>query len=142
MGIVERDDFSIGVVVIFVLVMIRHGMNILTQFIKMLTPETMEYNGQTIVVANHAFASYSIALSVIIIASLILVLCKKIIGAYIFLAVQIVNCAILLFMHTDDGVAHIFVTLLMCAIFADVLCIRKEGKSGWDVLRNNHSMED
>lgn len=138
----EKGNFNTFILLIFILVIIRHGMNIITQFLKLFTPETVEYNGQILEMANHTVAAYNIVLSIIAIASLILVLCKKIAGAYIFLALQIVNCIILSFVMDGDVFVNIFATLVMCGIFVGALYLRKDGKSGWEVLRNKQSLEE
>lgn len=133
----KKAEFNAAIYVVFILVILRHGINLITQFIKLMTPESVVYGGQVLETSNHTIAAYNMVLSVVIIFSLILVLCKKIIGVYAFLALQIFNCIILSLMVEGDAIINIFVSIIMCAIFAGLLCLRKEGKSGWNILRNN-----
>jgi len=80
-------------------------------------------------------------LSLLLIGALALVLCKKIMGAYIFLVLQIVNCVVQSVLGLNNVVAVIFVTVIMCGIFAGLLCLRNNGISGWKFLRNNQLKE-
>lgn len=138
----EKRKFNSIVIVVFVLVIVRHVMSIMTQLIKLMTPETIEYQGQILQLGNHAIAIYNLLLSVVVIASMIMVLCKKIAGAYIFIVLQIINCICLSVMGENDTMVNVFVTAIMIGIFVGVLYLRKNEDSGWDILRNRESLED
>lgn len=101
-----------------------------------MTPETLKYEGQVLQLSNHTLSIYNMVLSVIIIVSLIMVLYKKVVGAYVFIAMQVVNCIVLSVVGASDVTSNIVVSIVMCGIFVGLLHLRKEGKSGWDVLRN------
>ena len=76
---------------------------------------------------------YSIVMSILMIAALVLILFKNKVGVYLFGATQIIN-VIGLTIINNNFIRHLIVALISCAILFLLLQIRKNGVSAWKVI--------
>lgn len=135
----EKGKLNIFVIVAFVLIIVRHSVNILVQLKYLSMPETLEYNGMPIDICDHTAAVYNATLSVLIIIALAMVLNKKLLGAYMFLALQLANIIGLSAIEGEnfDVTTSFIFAIVMAGIFSGLLCLRRDSKSGWSVLKGN-----
>ncbi len=73
----KRGNLNSIMFVICVLYIIRHIIHIITEGMKLMTSESLVYNGEKINIANHTVATYNIIISIAFIAIIVFILRKK-----------------------------------------------------------------
>lgn len=134
----KKGNLNIFVIVVFAAVIVCNSVNILVQLQTLSRPEdSFEFAGMTLTVNDHTVATYNAILSILIITSLALVLNKKLIGAYLFFALQLANFIGLSAVEGEnfDVTTRFLLALVMSGIFAGLLFLRSDGESGWNILK-------
>jgi TPR repeat protein len=132
----KSTSLSFITIAIFVLYIIRHFTHIITEGIKLATPETLNYNGVQLNIVNHTVALYNIAVSVIFVIIMICILQKRKWAVISFFAFQFVNAIAICIIQNNvaDFGGHLLASVVCCIIFSLLLCIRNEGVSGWKLF--------
>ena len=129
MNDIKKHEISLIVQIVLLLVIVRHGISIVTNLF------SLAYLYDTLV------PYFNIAMSIAMIYNMILLLQKKSLGVYLFVAVQYVSGTI----HTiidHDFFLHSFVAALMCGVMFLLLQIRKDGVSAWKVIMSKENKEE
>lgn len=142
----KSESLSFITTLIFVVFIINHVFNILNQvqklqYMGMLT----EYDGAVRGSSYQLSCYYNIMVSLVVIALLYFVSCKKKWAVWTFFAFQLINPVVICTImgtYSDLGV-HLFVSIVICVLFCLLLLIRNNGKSGWKLIfRSNNSEEN
>lgn len=101
---------------------VRHVVNIIVQSIQLSSASTI-------------VPLYNIIVGIVMIVVLksIIKLRKRAVTA--FFLVQVFNCMFICGMGYGDVFTHVFAALLMCGYMSLLLCLRKDGVSGWKALK-------
>lgn len=134
----EKNNPSLNsvTIVVCVLYMVRHIIHIITEGIKLITPESLVYNGVELNIVNHAAATYNVVASLPFVVILAFILKKKKWAVICFFIFQIANAFSLCMIQGDFanlGV-HLFVSLVCCGILSLLLLLRNKGLSGWKII--------
>lgn len=123
-------------VVICILYIIRHIIHIITEGIRLMTPENFIYNGVRVNIVSHTAATYNIIISGIFIVIICFILQKKKWAVVSFFIFQLINAISICAIKGDftDIAVHIFASIVCCFILFLLLLLRNEGKSGWKVI--------
>ncbi len=122
---------------IAVLGIISNISNVVSSVASFLTPETFDWNGQTVYLSSHLASGLSIIGSLLIIISLILTLNKRRLGIYGFTAVVFVFSIISLAFYEDrlkQLPYNIGVALIQYALFFGLLMIKRNGVRSWNLF--------
>lgn len=129
MNDIKKHEISLIVQIVLLLVIVRHGISIVTNLF------SLAYLYDTLV------PYFNIAMSIAMIYNMILLLQKKALGVYLFVAVQFISVPL----HTmiDNDIAlHTFVAFLMCGVMFLLLQIRTDGVSAWKVITSDEKKEE
>lgn len=123
--------------VVCILAIIRNITNIVKSITELLTPENVDFIGETLLLSNHLTSAFSLLSSLFIIIAVILTLNKRKIGVWGFFAVQFVFALISLAFF-DDPLKQLPVSFglafIHSAVFFCLLLIKRNGVSSLRVI--------
>lgn len=120
-----------------VLGIIKNVFNIFSAVIHLLMPESLEFDGSTIMISSHPASIFTIVFSLLLIVSLILALSKKKIGIYGFAVVVFLFHMLSLAFYEDilsQLPVNLFVVILQYTLFFGLLMIKHDGVRSWNVF--------
>ena len=129
MNDIKKHEISLIVQIVLLLVIVRHGISIVTNLF------SLAYLYDTFV------PYFNIVMSSVMIYNMILLLQKKALGVYLFVTVQFISVTL----HTmidNDPALHFFVATMMCGVMFLLLQIRADGVSAWKVIMSDKKKEE
>ena len=110
------------------------GWKIFQTVMRLLMPETLEYEGHQILMSSHAADTYELIIRGCLIASFLLIILGKRAGVIVFYVLQLINFIILLvYSQTSGDVGSAFAGFIVPCISVGLLLLcQKNGKSAWE----------
>ena len=122
---------------IIVLVIARHLIHAVTLMLQWQPAQVLQHGDTVIRVATHYTTIYNLAISALLVTLLCFIMAARRWALMGFFILQMGNAFIQGAMQgsTDaDFAQHFFVALVNCIVMRLLLCIRKDGRSGWQVI--------
>lgn len=126
--------------VICILAIIRNITNIVKSITKLLTPESVEVMGKSIILSDHPASAFYLVSSVFIIITIVLTLNKRKIGVWGFFVVQFIS-AVASLGFVDNPLSQMPISfgiaLMHSTVFFCLLLIKRNGVSSLKVIFND-----
>lgn len=129
MNDIKKHEISLIVQILLLMVIVRHGISIVMNLLYLFT------------LYDTLAPYFNIAMSSVMIYSMILLLQKKALGFYLFVTVQLISVS-LRTMIDNDLAFHFLVAALMCGVMFLLLQIRTNGVSAWKVIMSDENKEE
>ena len=129
MNDIKKNEISLIVQILLLMVIVRHGISIVMNLLYLFT------------LYDTLAPYFNIAMSSVMIYNMILLLQKKALGFYLFVTVQLISVSL----HTmidNDLAFHSLVAALMCGVMFLLLQIRTNGVSAWKVIMSDENKEE
>lgn len=130
---------------LMVLVILRHLIRAVTQLSSLQALRVLQAGDTVITVANDYITIYNLVMSAIVVVLICFIMAARRWALMAFFAVQIFNAFIQGAVHNgadDEFALHFFVALAMCGVMRLLLCIRKDGRSGWQVIMGDRQRDE
>lgn len=128
--------------VICILAIVRNISTIVKSLVRLFTPDSFNYMGQSVMISDHSFSLCTLLSSIFIIITIIVTLNKRKIGVWGFFVVQFVFATIFIVFFNVPTNTSYGLALINCLVFFFLLFIKRNGISSWNVIFNDEDEID